>query len=127
MAPQAKEHDIEMGNTAVGNNIVAASEHPPVQAKPPTETLSETPAKEKSLEKKPCNGKSCKERDDDHNYNSLKWRFFVQVGMTATVSSFCITMMAVNGKEGIYLPVLTGILGYWLPSPDFRVKRVSMN
>ena len=61
--------------------------------------------------------------DDRHNYTSLWYRFWVQVGLTSTVSAFCITMMAVNGKEGVYLPVLTGIMGYWLPSPDSRVKR----
>jgi hypothetical protein len=62
--------------------------------------------------------------DDEHNYNSLRYRFWVQVGVTSAVSAFCITMMATNSdKEGIYLPVLTGIMGYWLPSPDSRVKR----
>ncbi|AGE57565.1 hypothetical protein ATCVNTS1_190L [Acanthocystis turfacea Chlorella virus NTS-1] len=63
-------------------------------------------------------------REDEHNYNSLKYRFWVQVGITSVVSAFCITMMATNNdKEGIYLPVLTGIMGYWLPAPDSRVKR----
>ena len=62
--------------------------------------------------------------EDEHNYSSLRYRFWVQVGITSAVSVFCITMMATNSdKEGIYLPVLTGIMGYWLPSPDSRVKR----
>lgn len=62
--------------------------------------------------------------EDEHNYNSLKYRFWVQVGITSAVSAFCITMMATNSdKEGVYLPVLTGIMGYWLPAPDSRVKR----
>lgn len=62
--------------------------------------------------------------EDQHNYNSLKYRFWVQVGITSAVSAFCITMMATNNdKEGVYLPVLTGIMGYWLPAPDSRVKR----
>ena len=119
MAPQAKEQDIEMGNAAVDNHHIT----PAVKTSPAPqevkviveETNDNTPKK------------SSQEKDDDHNYKSLKWRFFVQVGMTATVSAFCITMMSVNGKEGIYLPVLTGMLGYWLPSPDFRVKRSAKN
>lgn len=64
--------------------------------------------------------------DDAHNYDSLRKRFWVQVALTGMMSSFCITMIAINkNKEGIYLPVLTGLLGYWLPSPDSRVKRKS--
>ncbi len=61
--------------------------------------------------------------DDAHNYASLNKRFYMQVAMTATVTALCITMIAVRGQEGIYLPILSGLIGAWLPSPDPRVKR----
>ena len=42
--------------------------------------------------------------DDAHNYDSLRKRFWVQVGLTGMMSAFCITMIAINkNKEGIYL------------------------
>lgn len=62
--------------------------------------------------------------DEQHNYDSLKKKFWVQVGMTGLVSVFCITMIATHdNQESIYVPILTGLLGYWLPAPDARVKR----
>lgn len=66
--------------------------------------------------------------DDCHNYDSLRKRFWVQVIMTGAMTAFCITMLSINNdkrnnKEGVYLPVLTGLIGYWLPAPDARVKR----
>lgn len=70
-------------------------------------------------------GLTSEEKDDVHNYESLRKRFWVQVAMTATVTTFCITMIAVEGKEGVYLPILTGLVGYWLPAPDSRIRRSS--
>lgn len=105
---ETKEHDIELG---ILTN---------------TERSDDTPGdgKDNGKDKVKDNRKSTAHSDDNHNYSSLKYRFWVQVGITSTVSAFCITMMATNNdKEGIYLPVLTGIMGYWLPAPDSRVKR----
>ena len=71
-----------------------------------------------------CSTNSSSLNDDLHDYKVLKRRFFMQAALSVGVSIFCITMMAANSdKEGIYLPVLTGIMGYWLPSPDPRVTR----
>ncbi|AGE50095.1 hypothetical protein ATCVCanal1_191L [Acanthocystis turfacea Chlorella virus Canal-1] len=107
--------DIELG-------IVETTEHPPAtppgKEQAPVKPLVKLPRKEKV---RIDNSATC--NDDIHNYNSLTARFYMQAGLTSVVSIFCITMMAVKGNEGIYLPVLTGILGYWLPSPDSRVKR----
>jgi hypothetical protein len=63
------------------------------------------------------------EMDNKHNYDSLRKRFWVQVAMTATVTTFCITMIATEGHEGVYLPILTGLMGFWLPAPDSRIRR----
>jgi len=62
---------------------------------------------------------------DRHNDTSKKVKFAVQVAVSVMVSAFCISMIAVEkdnsdtNAEGIYLPILTGILGYWLPNPDY--------
>ena len=117
MASNTKEHDIEQGIVkAQGNKVPPSSGEDQgivkAQGKAPPPSQGTVPATVVSV----CD-------DDTHNYNSLKYRFWMQAGLTSAVSIFCITMMAVNGKEGIYLPVLTGIVGYWLPSPDARVKR----
>ena len=104
----SKEHDIEEG---ILTNTERSDDMP---------GKGNGKEKEKEIVIAPGDNICC---DDKHNYSSLWYRFWVQVGLTSTVSAFCITMMAVNGKEGIYLPVLTGIMGYWLPSPDSRVKR----
>ena len=103
MATQTKEHDIEQGILTT------------------TERSDDMPVKE--ITNASANAVHvC--REDEHNYKSLERRFWVQVGITTAVSAFCITMMAANSNmEGVYLPVLTGIMGYWLPAPDSRVKR----
>ena len=55
---------------------------------------------------------------DRRNHHSRMTRFAVQVAISGTVMAFTIAMLAVGKPEGVYLPVLTGILGYWLPAPD---------
>jgi hypothetical protein len=106
MATQTKEHDIEEGiltNTEISDDMPGKGDGKEIVSTPARDTICD---------------------DDRHNYNSLWYRFWVQVGVTSAVSAFCITMMATNSdKEGIYLPVLTGIMGYWLPAPDSSVKR----
>lgn len=50
-------------------------------------------------------------------------RFAVQVAISGTVTAFTIAMLAVGKPEGVYFPVLTGILGYWLPAPEYAKLR----
>ena len=50
---------------------------------------------------------------------------FVKLGMQVGVSvagiALSITMLATRtGQEGMYLPVITGIIGFWLPSPKMK-------
>ena len=112
MAPQAKEHDIEMGNVVVASKYARFPENDNGKGNGKNTTDRHT------------DGVISSSPEDEHNYNSLKYRFWVQVGITSAVSAFCIAMMAANSdREGMYLPVLTGIMGYWLPAPDSRVKR----
>jgi hypothetical protein len=57
---------------------------------------------------------------DDHEYhNGVNGRTFFafQVVLSLVTTAFCIGMIATKGQEGIYLPVMTGILGVWLPAP----------
>lgn len=55
---------------------------------------------------------------DRRNYNGRTSKFIVQVALTTGIAAFTITMLALGKPEGVYLPVLTGLIGYWLPSPD---------
>lgn len=46
-------------------------------------------------------------------------KFGAQVTVTITALAFSLIMTATHpGSEGIYIPIMTGILGYWLPSPE---------
>ncbi len=60
---------------------------------------------------------------DRRNHHSRMMRFAVQVGISGTVTAFTIAMLAIGKPEGVYLPVLTGILGYWLPAPEYSKLR----
>ena len=62
---------------------------------------------------------------DRYNEKSNLVKFTAQVVISAAVTAFCMAMIIVekdnpgtNG-EGIYLPIISGILGYWLPNPDY--------
>lgn len=46
--------------------------------------------------------------------------FQVQAVFSFTTMMFCIGMLASNKDPTYYLPVLTSIIGYWLPSPRQR-------
>lgn len=50
----------------------------------------------------------------DHHLVSV---FAVQSFVTTLVLTFCIGMLARGADPGVYLPVLTGITGFWFPSP----------
>lgn len=43
--------------------------------------------------------------------------FGVQCVASATMIAFCITQLARGQPTDVYLPLLTGAVGYWLPSP----------
>lgn len=43
--------------------------------------------------------------------------FGVQCTVSATMIAFSITQLARGQPTEVYLPVLTGAVGYWLPSP----------
>ena len=46
--------------------------------------------------------------------------FGMQAGMSVMVAVFSISMLASGRAESVYLPVLTSIVGYWLPAPRYR-------
>lgn len=53
------------------------------------------------------------------------YHFCTQVTFSAMVAIFCmckLTLVPVKGKvnESLYSSILTGIVGYWLPSPGSR-------
>lgn len=60
---------------------------------------------------------------DRRNFNGRTSKFIVQVALTMSITAFTITMLALGKPEGVYLPVLTGLIGYWLPSPDTNQLR----
>lgn len=43
--------------------------------------------------------------------------FAVQCGFSLTTMLFCIGMLATDKDPTYYLPILTSIIGYWLPAP----------
>ena len=61
---------------------------------------------------------------DRRNHQSRMMRFVIQVAITGAVTAFTISMLAMGKPEGVYLPVLTGILGYWLPAPEYSKPRI---
>lgn len=50
---------------------------------------------------------------DDH----VSAVFAVQASVTALMLSFCMAMLIRGGEPGVFLPVMTGITGFWFPSP----------
>ena len=64
---------------------------------------------------------------DRRNHHSRMMRFVVQVAITGTITAFTMSMLAIGKPEGVYLPVLTGILGYWLPAPEYAKLRTPKN
>jgi hypothetical protein len=66
----------------------------------------------------------------DNTYNSCCLRvdkralnFFTQASFSASIVIFCITMLVSNqdcGTFSRYSPLLTLVIGVWLPSPQFK-------
>ena len=63
-------------------------------------------------------------KTDKRNHDSRKKRFYMQVAVTGSIIIFSATMLATGKPTGVYLPVLTGVIGAWMPAPDFAKPRV---
>ena len=48
-------------------------------------------------------------------------RFITQAGVSLSVMGFCMGMLINGESTEIYLPVLTGIVGYWMPNPSAKI------
>lgn len=44
----------------------------------------------------------------------------MQAVLSIGLAGFCIGMLATTDRTDVYLPVLTGIAGYWLPQPSLK-------
>jgi hypothetical protein len=44
-------------------------------------------------------------------------RFLIQAILSLIVISFCLDQIKNGNTEGVYWSTVSGILGYWLPSP----------
>ena len=58
-------------------------------------------------------------RADRENVAKHYWKFGAQVVISGVVIAFSLAMTATHpGTEGVYIPIVTSILGFWIPSPD---------
>ena len=52
------------------------------------------------------------------NFDCELTEFEIQVAMSASVMLFSMGMLATRrGDPGMYLPLITSVIGYWTPSP----------
>lgn len=59
--------------------------------------------------------------------NQLKmpiYKFFVQVMVSLIVMIFSMTMIVLGKDTNVYIPIITGTLGYWMPQPSPKLKKV---
>jgi hypothetical protein len=49
--------------------------------------------------------------------------FAAQFAISSSTLAFCMTMLWSGRDPGVYLPIITGVLGYWLPSPSGGLAR----
>jgi hypothetical protein len=49
--------------------------------------------------------------------------FAAQFAISSSTLGFCMYMLWRGNDPGVYLPIVTGILGYWLPSPRMAETR----
>ncbi len=54
-------------------------------------------------------------------------KFVIQALFSFSVAGFAMGMLITGQPVEIYLPVLTGVLGYWLPQPSLKDKRRQEN
>ena len=50
-------------------------------------------------------------------------RFIMQSLVSLATMSFCIAMLARGESATYYLPVITTVVGYWVPAPSMRPAR----
>ena len=51
--------------------------------------------------------------------------YLTQVGLSVIMMAFCIAMVAKDNtseSRAVYLPILTSIVGVWLPQPKNKVE-----
>ena len=46
--------------------------------------------------------------------------FKVQTGFSFSLLVFCMSMLAAGQDASVYLPILTSLIGYWLPAPQYH-------
>lgn len=52
--------------------------------------------------------------------------YFTQAAFSGIGILFCMTMM-INGKDTtVYLPIMTGLLSYWLPNPKLNPSSLTV-
>ena len=57
--------------------------------------------------------------DKKVNFDLEITEFEVRVAMSASVMLFSMAMLATKrGDPGMYLPLITSVIGYWTPSPS---------
>jgi hypothetical protein len=52
--------------------------------------------------------------------NVKLYLFWIQGVFSIIVIAFCFTMLVRGGEVCEYIAVITGVLGYWLPSPNYN-------
>lgn len=57
-----------------------------------------------------------------HPKASMSVRFDTTEVVSLLVVGFCATMLAVGKAEAVYLPVIAGVVGYWMPRPCKKKK-----
>ena len=53
--------------------------------------------------------------------------FVTQISLSVVMVGFCICMIAIDNtadSRSVYLPILTSVVGVWLPSPSANIKKV---
>ncbi|AGE59247.1 hypothetical protein PBCVOR070422_860R [Paramecium bursaria Chlorella virus OR0704.2.2] len=50
-------------------------------------------------------------------YSNKRYMFWTQALLSGSLAAFSGTMLAVHGIDAAYMSLISGILGYWLPTP----------
>ena len=50
-------------------------------------------------------------------YSNKRYMFWTQALLSGSLVAFSGTMLAVHGIDAAYMSLISGILGYWLPTP----------
>lgn len=57
----------------------------------------------------------------------LMYVFFMQSIVCSLVLLFCGSMLLLGGQTSIFLPIITGVMSYWLPSPVLQSLSTTSN